>query len=144
MFDVEITAKELREELKASLNKWRKENPAPCLEIEPEPELPEPAIIRVDKALLIVEVEYGDKALLHIVEGNATRKVELSFNQVGKLIELLVEIRKPMKAHKNWKTFYEEDLNRHEYEQAAWQRQLMAFKESVKRRLGLLQDENTN
>jgi len=137
------TAKELREELKAAMNKWRKENPEPHLEIEPQPELPEPSVIRVDKQLLIIEVLSGDFLQLHVIEGNTTRKIELSYKQLGGLLGALNAVRKPMKEHKNWKTFYEEELNRHEPENAAWQRQMMAFKESVKRRLGFCDGEQS-
>lgn len=140
MVDLEITAKELREELKAALDKWRSENPAPRLEIEPEPGLPEPIVLRTERQLVLIEVISGDLMRLHILDGNNNRKVEMNFKQLGELLEALHMVRQPMKEHKTWKHFYQEELTRHKFEDAAWQRRLMIFKESVKRRLGLLQD----
>jgi len=141
MLDSIPTAKELQAELKAALNKWKDENPAPRIDIEEEPELPEPTIIRTDKALLIIEALSGDKAQLHMLEGNATRKIELDHKQVTKLIQTLVELRRPMKAHRAWKTIYEEQRNRFDYELGAWNRQFMAFRDSVRRRMGLFRNE---
>jgi len=141
MLDLITTATELKDELKDAMKKWRAENPEPKLDIEKQPELPEPTVIRMDGQLLIIEVRSGELVELHIIENNATRKIQMNYNQLVQMTQCLINIRKPMKTHKNWKTFYEDELTHHQYLRGAWERQMMAFKESVKRRMGLVSNE---
>lgn len=132
----QITAKDIQAELKAAMRQWKQDNPAPELNAEPEPEMPEPIVIKTDKQLIIVDAQAGDMLHLHVLDGHSTRKVELTNEQAGKLIEALHCVRRPMKIHRAWKNLYQAEVNRFDAQLALWNRQLMEYRDSVRRRLG--------
>lgn len=136
------TGQDVQAELKAALKNWKQENPAPTLQAEAEPELPEPTIIKTEKQLLIIEVLSGTLIQLHVLDGNSVRKVELDNKQLGKLIQALVENCRPMKNHRLWQNIYDQEINRFDAELAAWNRNFMNFQDAVKRRLGFFKDHN--
>lgn len=140
MLTENCTAKDLRSELKLALNTWKDENQAPKLEIEDEPELPEPFVIALDKGLIVFETINGNKAALHITEHQTARRIELSYEQCSKLMRALIEHRKAMKEHRGWQLRYKDLLRTFEFEQAAWQRRFSQFKESVETRLGIVRE----
>lgn len=140
MLTTNHTGTEVQAELKVALKQWKEENPAPKLEVEAAPELPEPTIIKTEKQLIIVEVLSGELIQLHVLDGNSVRKVDLDHKQLGKLIRALIDSCKPMKIYRIWQNLYDEDVNRFDAALAAWNRNYMNFQDAVKRRLGFIKE----
>lgn len=136
--DNQIVAKELQAELKATLKKWKEENPAPVAEFEAAPDLPEPILVCLNKSFVILEVIEGEKAIMHVVENHSTRRIELDRKQIRRLLQGLMDTNKGMKAQRAWENLFAEERNKFTFAQAVWNRQFMAFKESVQRRLGII------
>jgi len=138
-----ITAESTKAELKAALKKWKEENPAPRLEINiEESKIPEPVLLKAKAQLLIFEVVSEEQLKITMLDGNSARSIWLEYSQISKLIQTLFGLRKDMKDYRHWMHLYQDDVARFDLALATWNRQFMAFKDSVMRRLGFHSTEN--